>query len=229
MHSYADGLFLFMQGWVKIHRQLKEKAYYKDSEFVHLWLHLLLCANHCNGEYLNGYEIVKLQKGQFVTGRKKLSLETGISESKIERILKVFESEQQIEQQMNSRNRLISIVSWDKYQQTEQQMNSKRTASEQQVNTNNNDKKKEEEEEKNNIDSRKSKFASTLKPYLNKFGSDLLNDFYAYWTEPNKSNTKFKQELEKTWDLNRRLETWAKNDKYFKPAKPEPKPHKEYF
>ena len=29
----------------------------------------------------------------------------------------------------------------------------------------------------------------------------------------NKSNTKFKQELEKTWSLERRLETWAKNDK----------------
>lgn len=129
-----------MQGWVKIHRQLKDKAYYKDSEFIHLWLHLLLCANHYNGEYLNGYEIVKLKKGQFITGRKKLSLETGISESKIERILKVFESEQQIEQQTNSRNRLISIVSWDKFQQSEQQKDSKWTASGQQVNTNKNEK-----------------------------------------------------------------------------------------
>lgn len=128
-----------MQGWVKIHRQLKDKSYYKDSEFVHLWLHLLLCANHSNGEYLNGYEIVKLQKGQFITGRKKLSLETNISESKIERILKVFESEQQIEQQTNSRNRLITIVAWEKYQESGQQKNSKRTASGQQVNTNNND------------------------------------------------------------------------------------------
>ena len=128
-----------MSGWIKIHRQVKDKAYYKDSEFIHLWLHLLLCANHANGEYLNGYEIIKLKKGQFVTGRKKLSLVTGISESKIERILKVFESEQQIEQQTNSRNRVISIVSWDKYQQTEQQTDSKRTTSEQQVDTNNND------------------------------------------------------------------------------------------
>lgn len=134
-----------MQGWVKIHRQLKDKAYYKDSEFIHLWLHLLLCANHDNGEFLNGYEIVKLKKGQFVTGRKKLSLETGISESKIERILKVFESEQQIEQQTNSRNRLISIVSWDKFQQSEQQKDSKWTASGQQVNTNNNEKNNKNE------------------------------------------------------------------------------------
>jgi hypothetical protein len=40
----------------------------------------------------------------------------------------------------------------------------------------------------------------------------MINDFYKYWTEPNKSNTKFKQELEKTWSVERRLETWSKND-----------------
>jgi hypothetical protein len=139
------GQFLFMAGWIKLYRQLKEKPYYKDSEFIHLWVHLLLCANHSQAEFLSGYNIVKLKKGQFITGRKKLSLETGISESKIERILKVFESEQQIEQQTNSRNRLISIVSWDKFQEVEQQKNNKRTASEQQVNTNNNDNNKEEQ------------------------------------------------------------------------------------
>lgn len=143
--------FFIMSGWIKIHRQVKDKAYYKDSEFIHLWLHLLLCANHANGEYLNGYEIIKLKKGQFVTGRKKLSLETGISESKIERILKVFESEQQIEQQTNSRNRVISIVSWDKYQQTEQQTDSKRTTSEQQVDTNNNDNNNKNDKKINTI------------------------------------------------------------------------------
>ena len=67
----------------------------------------------------------------------------------------------------------------------------------------------------NNIDSRKLKFASTLQPFLSTYGKDFLNDFYKYWTEPNKSNTKFKQELEKTWSLDRRLETWAKNEKNF--------------
>jgi DNA-binding transcriptional MocR family regulator len=139
------GQFSFMAGWIKIYRQVKDKAYYKDSEFIHLWIHLLLCANHAEAEFLSGYDVIKLKKGQFVTGRKKLSLETGISESKIERILKVFESEQQIEQQTNSRNRLISIVSWDKYQESEQQMNSERTASEQQVNTNNKNNNNKEE------------------------------------------------------------------------------------
>lgn len=68
---------------------------------------------------------------------------------------------------------------------------------------------------KDTIDERKLKFASTLEPFLITYGKELLNDFYKYWTEPNKSNTKFKQELERTWSLERRLETWAKNDKNF--------------
>lgn len=60
--------------------------------------------------------------------------------------------------------------------------------------------------------SRKKIFASTLEPFVSIYGKEMLNDFYKYWTEPNKSGTKFKQEMEKTWSLERRLETWAKND-----------------
>lgn len=73
--------------------------------------------------------------------------------------------------------------------------------------------KPEKKDKKKEIEDRKLKFASTLEPFLEKYGRPLLNDFYKYWTEPNKSNTKFRQELEKTWSLERRLETWAKNDK----------------
>jgi hypothetical protein len=77
--------------------------------------------------------------GQFTTGRKKLSIETGIKESKIERILMYFEKiEQQIEQRKSSTNRLISVINWDKYQQSEQQseqrLNNDRTTTEQRLN-----------------------------------------------------------------------------------------------
>lgn len=71
----------------------------------------------------------------------------------------------------------------------------------------------------NSIDSRKLKFAATLKPFVDLYGRDLLKDFYEYWTEPNKSNTKFRQELQKTWSLERRLQTWTKNESNFKNKK----------
>lgn len=72
-----------------------------------------------------------------------------------------------------------------------------------------------ENKTKRELEERKLKFASTLKVFNESYDRNLLKEFYEYWTEPNKSGSKFKQELEKTWDLKRRLETWAKNDKTF--------------
>ena len=127
-------------GYAKVYRSLMDKGWYMDSEYVHLWVHLILKANHKGVEILHNGNIVKLNPGQFITGRKKLSAETGIEQSKIERILKLFEKEKQIEQQTNKHNRVISILSWELYQNNEQQMNNERTTSEQQVNTDKNDK-----------------------------------------------------------------------------------------
>lgn len=76
---------------------------------------------------------------------------------------------------------------------------------------------------KNKMDNRKLKFANTLTPFNQIYPREMLKDFYEYWTEPNKSGTKFKQELEKTWSLERRLETWAKNDKTFSNGKSQQK------
>lgn len=129
-------------GWIKLHRKIKDKGWYKHSDYVHVWVHILLEANHKGKEFFWGGETVKLKPGQLVTGRKSISAATGVSESKVQRILKCFESEQQIEQQTNNRFRLITVLKWTDYQideqQNEQQMNNQRTTGEQLVNTNKN-------------------------------------------------------------------------------------------
>jgi hypothetical protein len=76
---------------------------------------------------------------------------------------------------------------------------------------------KDNNKDKIDIELRKTSFASTLEPFLKIYGRDMLNEFFKYWTEPNKSKSKFRAELEKTWDVERRLETWARNDKNFNP------------
>lgn len=48
-------------------------------------------------------------------------------------------------------------------------------------------------------------------------------DFFNYWSELNKSKTKMRFEIQKTWDLKRRLETWVKNSEKFNKGKDEPK------
>jgi hypothetical protein len=64
---------------------------------------------------------------------------------------------------------------------------------------------------------KKEVFAQTLYP------KSTLEDFFEYWTELNKSKTKFKQEMETTWSLSRRLKTWANNEgKFGNNREPEP-------
>lgn len=62
------------------------------------------------------------------------------------------------------------------------------------------------------FDERLSLFTESIRPYVAKYGKEMCNDFHAYWTEANKSKTKMRFELEKTWDIGRRLATWAKKD-----------------
>lgn len=127
-------------GWIKLHRKmLKNPIVCKDADHLAIWVYLLMSATH--EEYATLFEGKKilLQPGQLVTGRKKISSELCVSDSKVHRVLKDFENEQQIEQQTKTHGRLITITNWNQYQmcghQAEQQVNSNRTASEQQVNT----------------------------------------------------------------------------------------------
>lgn len=132
-------------GWVKLHRELLDNPMTHKSDYLALWIILLLRANHKESSIIIDGKKMPIMPGQFITSRRKLSLLSGISESKIQRALKCYENEHQIKQQTFSKFRLISIVNWDKYQENEhqikQQVNNKRTPSEHQVNTNKNDKK----------------------------------------------------------------------------------------
>ena len=49
------------------------------------------------------------------------------------------------------------------------------------------------------IEMRASDFKRELIPYA--FPDQMKTEFYDYWSEPNKGNTKMRYEMEKTWDL----------------------------
>ena len=78
---------------------MTEKAFWKRSSYAHLWIHLIFKASHSGSEFLWNGKIEKLGVGQFLTGRKSLSEETGIPQGSVEDILTFFEKEGQIQQQ----------------------------------------------------------------------------------------------------------------------------------
>jgi len=63
----------------------------------------------------------------------------------------------------------------------------------------------------NTISNRRDEFVLEVLSF--EYDESILNGFIDYWTEPNKSNTKMKFELNKTWSTKLRLKTWAANQK----------------
>lgn len=68
---------------------------------------------------------------------------------------------------------------------------------------------------KDNIEQRKLAFANSLSEFKDVYKRETLKKFHDYWTEKNKSGTKMKFELEKTWETSLRLKKWASNEKNF--------------
>lgn len=200
-------------GYVKVYRSLTEKGYYKDSSYVHLWVHLLMKATYQDKEYLFNNKIEYLKPGQCITGRFSLSRETGIQASKIERILKCFESEHQIEQQTTNKFRIITILNWSEYQQneqqSEQQVNNQRTTSEQPVNTNN----KEKKDKKENKEIYTSEFLQFYSAYPKHIGKEPA---WKAWQKRNGDLPDIKTLLQKI-ENQKNTENWKKENGAFIP------------
>lgn len=111
-----------MEGWIKVYRQMLDNPIVcKDSDHIAVWIYLLLNATHTEYDTLFKGKRTTLQKGQLITGIISISKKLKINKDKVQRILKRFEIDKQIEQQTSNKNRLITILNWDKYQIVDKQ------------------------------------------------------------------------------------------------------------
>tara|TARA_R100001163_G_C5066916_1_gene205631 strand:+ start:2096 stop:2746 length:651 start_codon:yes stop_codon:yes gene_type:complete len=67
------------------------------------------------------------------------------------------------------------------------------------------------------LNNRIEKFKNEI--YELNFEPHMKSEFFVFWSELNKSKTKMKWEMEKTWDTNLRLNRWKNNQKKWFPKK----------
>jgi hypothetical protein len=218
-------------GWVKLHRRiLINPAVMKDAEHLALWSYLLLSVVHESTDVFFGGKRIKLKPGQMTTGIRRIAHDLRISESKTQRMLKFFENETQIEQQMSTECRLITVKNWGEYQRHDTRSGTpvtrKRHASETRVETN------KEGKNERTIPPSGEEAQPTPKEIAVQFFSSPevqlqcaesiaarcsvpldhilaeIRKFVGYWTERNKSGTRQRWELQSTFEVKRRIETW---------------------
>jgi hypothetical protein len=101
------------EGWIKLHRRLVEWEWYKVPSMVHLFLHLVLSANHEDGRWQG----VVVKRGQLITGRRSLSEATGISEKTVRTCLSRLEETGEIIKKTASKFSIITVCKYSEYQE----------------------------------------------------------------------------------------------------------------
>ena len=108
-----------MEGWINIHRQIKENWIWKSEEPFDkrsAWIDLLLTVNHKNKRipFENGF--IEIERGQTLTSIKQLAERWKWSRHKVSDFLDQLEQDTMIVQVRDTRKTLVSIVNYDKYQ-----------------------------------------------------------------------------------------------------------------
>lgn len=198
-----------MIGFINLHRKLLEWEWYSDIPVRLTFLHLLVIANWEEKEWKG--TIIK--RGQVVIGRKKLSKEIGISEQQLRTSLFKLKSTQEITIKSTNKYSVVTLINYNNYQDKKKKTTNKKT-DKQPTNNQQSTTTKESNKEinKNNMDNRLGEFKNSLQQFLEKYGSEMLNDFYLYWTEKKPKGRKMKFEMQQTFDVNLRLQRWFKND-----------------
>lgn len=136
-------------GWVKLHRKILDNPIFKNDKLFRVFMYLLLKASHTERDQLIGDSIVHLKVGQWATGRKAISRDTGLTEQNVRTAISKLEKLGILTIKVTVKYSVFSIANWHNHQQDNQQVTNKQPASNQQVTTNNN--VKNEKNDKNNL------------------------------------------------------------------------------
>ena len=174
-------------GYIKLHRKILDNGVFENGELLKVFVWCILRANTKPNTVFGR----KLKVGQFVTGRVSASQELRIPPTTLYDRIKKLESMKYIHIDSGTKNSVITVLNYNKYQ----------------VN--------DEIKPKRNLERVTEHFSAKVMEYANEYTESLLQGFISYWTEPNRSGTKVKYELQPTFEIKRRLKTWYNNQKQF--------------
>ena len=139
-----------MEGYVRLHREIINNPIFKKPLINHLFVYCLLRANHKDNKIVFNCQVVEVERGSFICGRKKLSEATGETEQNVRSALRTLQNLGMLQistSKSTSKYSYITVCNYNDYQyngdegnqQTNHEATSKQPASNQQVTTDNND------------------------------------------------------------------------------------------
>lgn len=179
------------KGYIKLHRKILDNGIFENAELLKVFVWCILKANS-EPAVIYGRQV---KAGQFVTGRVTAAEELRLAPSTVYDRLQRLKKMKYIKIDSNTKNSLVTVLKYKTYQGFDNTV-------------------------KRNLDVVCDKFTTEVMLHHNEYKNNVLEGFILYWTEPNRSKTKLRYELQPTFDIARRLKTWQSNQaKFDKPNK----------
>jgi len=186
--------------------------WYQEPNMIHFFIHCLLRANH----KANTWKGFNIEPGQFISGRKQLSKETGLSEQVIRTCIKKLKKSKELTSRSTNKNTLFIVENWEKWQvldgfenESTSNSTSNQPATNQQLTTNKNEKKDKNEKEIL-LTSKIEDFKKSVDAFSDKYVPEVLEQFKSYWLEMDSKGCEARFQGQRYFDIERRLKSWCK-------------------
>jgi|GEM_PF-3027718 hypothetical protein len=147
----------YEEGWIKLYRKIIHHPIFKESRTLHLFIYLLLKANHKQSRFLFNQKEITIERGQLITGIRQISRDTGLTNRQIRTRLVRLEKLGILTRKTTNKFSIITVCNYNYYQDTEgEERQGERQASDKQTTTNKNNKNDKNNKNKNNRDTRNS-------------------------------------------------------------------------
>lgn len=207
-----------MSGWILLHKDIRNHWLWKNPERLKWWIDILMTVNYEDKEVSIGHRNFVCKRGEALMSIESWAKRWMVSKSAAYNFLMLIRKQNMIRIANETVTTRLIVCNFDTYQQPTNgiQTQNKRITNESRVQLKEEKKEIKKEEEKKaaplNLEVREKKFMDDVAEFKDKYPKETLRAFYNYWSEPNQRKTKLRFEMEKTFDIGRRLGKWKDNE-----------------
>lgn len=104
-------------GWIKLYRKITDSPVFDNPKLLKTWIWCLCKAAHSERNVVIGKQIVHLEAGQFIFGRRSAAEKLNINERTVYDYIHILQDLHMIRINSNNKFSVITIEKWCEYQQ----------------------------------------------------------------------------------------------------------------
>lgn len=103
-------------GWIKLHRALLDSAVFEDAELLKVMIYCVLQASYRDMAIPVGRQVIYLQPGQLLYGRRAVSQRLNIGENKLRAMMQQLEQLGLVRVDSYNKYSIVTLLQWEQYQ-----------------------------------------------------------------------------------------------------------------